>query len=165
MKRRGRVRTGRYRVRRGWLVLTAAGLSLGCAVLAPTAVTEPAVSATAQPIATEPPGTPGAALATAVSDSPAAGICAETDDPIVTVTIFPDIPDPRCTIIRPEQRLRLINQRGETIEVSLAGLTATLEAGAEHVFEIPFGQLLAPGVHAFQVSPCCGAELWLQDGP
>jgi len=50
------------------------------------------------------------------------------------------------------------------LQVSLAGQQASLEPGGEVLFEVPLGQLLAPGVHRIEVSPCCGAELWLQDG-
>jgi hypothetical protein len=104
---------------------------------------------------------PTAALATPVADSPAAGICAEHEGELVSVTIRPDIPDPRCSYVRPDQLLRVVNQREEILTVSLAGLETEIAPGDEHVFEQPFGSLLMPGVHRFDVSPCCGAELIL----
>jgi hypothetical protein len=114
----------------------------------------------------EPPASiPVAQLATPIADSPAAGICAEQEGSLVTVTIFPDIPDPRCSFVRPEQQLRVINMRSETLKVSLAGLEAEIAPGEEHVFEEPFGALLMPGVHRFDVLPCCGAELVLRPNP
>jgi hypothetical protein len=103
-------------------------------------------------------------LATSVASQPAAGICGESEGTVVTMTINPDIPDPRCLVVRPDQKLRVINRRDETLEISLGQLSATLEPGAEHTFEQPFGQLLLPGVHLLSVSPCCGGEIWLKAG-
>jgi len=108
----------------------------------------------ATPVATpQPPVTP-------VSDSPAAGICGEPLEGVVTVTIYHDIPDPRCSIVQADQFLRVVNGRSETIQVSLAWLSASIEPGGEYVFELPFGDLFEKGVHVFTVLPCCGAELW-----
>lgn len=113
-----------------------------------------------KPAPVEPPT--GSDLATPVAESPAAGICAEQEGDVVSVTINPDIPDPRCSIVRSDQFLRIVNMRGETIAVSLAGLSADIQPGGEHTFDQPFGSLLMPGVHRFAVSPCCGAELILR---
>lgn len=105
-------------------------------------------------------------LATPIADSPAAGICAEHEGSLVSVTINPDIPDPRCSFVRPDQHLRVINMRGERVEVSLARLHAEVAPGEDYIFEEPFGALLMAGVHRFDVSPCCGAELVLRpDSP
>ena len=87
-------------------------------------------------------------LATPYSDQPAAGICASPEGALVTITIYPDIPDPRCAIVRPDQRLQVVNSTQADLQVSLGDFTATL----------------APGVHQVQVLPCCGPELWLQTG-
>ena len=100
--------------------------------------------------------------ATPIADSPAAGICAEHEGSLVSVTIFPDIPDPRCSLVRPDQRLRVINMRSENIAVNLARLRAEIGPGEDYTFVEPFGVLLMPGVHRFDVSPCCGAELVLR---
>jgi hypothetical protein len=104
-------------------------------------------------------------LATPVADSPAAGICAEHTGEFVSITINPDIPDPRCSFVRPEQYLRVVNMRGEMITVTFAQLEADIAPGEEHIFEESFGALLMPGVHRFDVLPCCGAELVLQANP
>jgi len=101
-------------------------------------------------------------LATPVADRPAAGICAEFEGERVTVTVFPDIPDPRCSLIRPEQVLEVVNAREETLVVTIGAFQAELPPGESHLFERPFGEYLAPGVHRIEVQPCCGAELWLQ---
>lgn len=113
----------------------------------------------AGPPAMEP--TPTRALATPMSQSPAAGICAETEGEIVTVTIYPDIPDPRCSVVKPYQRLHIVNARAERITVRLADLDVDIDPTKEFTFGVTFGQLLLPGVHVVDVSPCCGAELVL----
>ncbi|MGD8751898.1 MAG: hypothetical protein PVG14_10775 [Anaerolineales bacterium] len=118
-------------------------------------------STDASPSPTDGGGMP--ALATPVSEQPAAGICGGMDGEVVTITIFPDIPDPRCALVRPEQLLRVINKREEMIQISLAGIEVSVEPGQTYEFATPLGQLLAKGVHRVEVLPCCGAELWLRD--
>jgi hypothetical protein len=82
---------------------------------------------------------------------------------MVKVTLNPDMPDPRCSIVRPDQKLSVINKTQNTLEVSIGKFTASLEPGAEILFDTPFGEYLAPGVHQLLVLPCCGPELWLED--
>lgn len=100
--------------------------------------------------------------ATPIADSPAAGICAEHEGSLVSVTIYPDIPDPRCSLVRADQHLRVINMRSERIEVNLARLQTEIAPGEDCIFVEPFAALLMPGVHRFDVSPCCGAEIVLR---
>ncbi len=102
-------------------------------------------------------------LATPYAQEPAAGICASFEGEIVEVTLNPDVPDPRCSKVRPDQKLSVFNKTQNTLEVSIGGFTARLEPGAETRFDTPFGEYLAPGVHQLLVSPCCGPELWLED--
>jgi hypothetical protein len=109
------------------------------------------------------PTNPPVQLATSVASQPAAGICGEAQGTVVTMTINPDIPDPRCVVVRPDQKLRVVNRRDETLGISLGRLSVTLEPGTEHTFEQPFGHLLLPGVHSLGVTPCCGGEIWLTD--
>jgi len=101
--------------------------------------------------------------ATPVSDSPAAGICGEAEGDLVTMTLLPGIPDPRCLIVHANQRLRVVNRTEGTVKVSLAGVTQTLNPDGSYTFESEFGELLQPGVHALGVDPCCGGELWLKE--
>jgi hypothetical protein len=85
---------------------------------------------------------------------------------LVTATIYPDIPDPRCIEARPEQRLKVINRTSETLNVVIGNFQADIEPEAEYTFDMPVGEYLAPGVHLIQVSPCCSPELWLKsDAP
>ena len=79
------------------------------------------------------------------------------------VTINPDIPDPRCSKVRADQELTVINNTQNTLEVSIGSFRASLEPGSETIFDTPFGEYLEPGVHQLLVSPCCGPELWLEE--
>jgi hypothetical protein len=99
--------------------------------------------------------------ATPYADSPAAGICAEFEGEVISMTINPGIPDPRCVIVNPNQRLRVVNKLESEITASLGSLTATIAPGSEYTFEKAFGELLMPGVHNLGVTPCCGGSLWL----
>jgi hypothetical protein len=101
--------------------------------------------------------------ATPVAESPAAGICATSEGMQVTITIYPDIPDPRCSLIRPEQILKVVNAREDPLLVSIGQMEAEIAPGSSYLFDLPFGKYLAPGVHRIEVQPCCGAELWLQN--
>lgn len=101
-------------------------------------------------------------LATPMSMEPAAGICGGTEAALLEVTIYPDIPDPRCAVIRPDQRLAVTNATSVTLQVTIGLFEATIEPGGEHVFDAPFGTYLAPGVHQLQVLPCCGPAFWLR---
>jgi hypothetical protein len=118
----------------------------------------PAVSSSTSAATTQPN-----TLATPYAQQPAAGICASFEGEMVVVTINPDIPDPRCSKVRPDQELTVINNTQNTLEVSIGRFRASLEPGAETIFDTPFGEYLEPGVHQLQVSPCCGPELWLEE--
>jgi len=100
-------------------------------------------------------------LATPAAQSPAAGICGEFSGELVTIVINPDIPDPRCARIQPTQKLVVINHRGEVIQVRIGDFEASIQPDSQQLFDLPFGEYLAPGVHLILVSPCCGAELVL----
>jgi hypothetical protein len=101
-------------------------------------------------------------LATPYAQEPAAGICGSFEGEMVTVTLNPDIPDPRCSKVRPEQKLTVINQTQNTLQVSIGSFTTSLEPGTSTIIDTPFGEYLAQGVHQLQVTPCCGPELWLE---
>jgi hypothetical protein len=102
-------------------------------------------------------------LSTPYAQQPAAGICASFESELVVVTLNPDVPDPRCSKVRADQKLKVINQTQNTLQVSIGSFRTSLEAGAEIVFDTPFGDYLAEGVHQLQVDPCCGPELWLEE--
>jgi hypothetical protein len=100
--------------------------------------------------------------APATADTPAAGICAAAPASLAVMTINPDVPDPRCLQVTPEQRLRLRNQTTETVRVQLGLFDVTLAPGATFTFDAPFGAYLAPGVHSVSGAPFGGGQLWLQ---
>ena len=100
-------------------------------------------------------------LITPVAQSPAAGLCGEFDQDTATIVINPDIPDPRCAKVHPHQKLKVINMRGESIQVRIGPFEAQIPDGSSHLFDLPFGEYLAPGVHQLIVSPCCGPEILL----
>ena len=101
-------------------------------------------------------------LATPYAQLPAAGICASFDGNMVTVTLNIDVPDPRCTKVRPDQQLTVVNNTQNTLQITLGRFSFSLDAGKSYTIDTPFGDYLEPGVHQLQVSPCCGPELWLE---
>jgi hypothetical protein len=112
----------------------------------------PSIGITSQPIS----------LATPYAQQPAAGICASPTGEIVKVTLNPDLPDPRCIKVSADQKLSVLNQTQYRLNICIGRFTTSLESGQETIFDTPFGDYLEPGVHLLQVSPCCGAELWLE---
>ena len=101
--------------------------------------------------------------ATPVVESPAAGICGAWEGDVVTFTIRPDIPDPRCGEARPGQVLRVVNGREEVIRASIGLFAVDIEPGGEYIFDEPMGNYLMPGVHVVLISPCCSPELILKE--
>ncbi len=150
-------------VRLALLSVTAFLSALACTLLAPAQV----LSTPSTPPSTE----TTFALATPYAQQPAAGICAEPSDDDrashpggeVVMRLEPGIPDPRCMIILAHQHLRVVNKTGAEVTITLGSYSAVLGQDGETVFETPFGDYLMPGVHALQVDPCCGGELWLKE--
>lgn len=101
--------------------------------------------------------------ATPVAQSPAAGICGTWEGEMVTFTINPDIPDPRCSAALPGQKLRVVNGREEVIRARIGLFEAEIQPGGEYVFDVPIGDYLLPGVHVVEISPCCSPELILKE--
>jgi hypothetical protein len=102
---------------------------------------------------------------------PGAGACSRTAGPVVTVSVNPDVPDPRCTEVRPDQHLRVVNtsdrfgQHGKTITVRWPSFASrTLPVGSSTVYARPLGSYLARGVHDLRLSIYAGggAEIWLR---
>ena len=130
-------------------ILSAALLAVACAV-------QPALPAT--PAATTAP-----TLIPPDADTPAAGICAETDSEWVTFTVSLEVPDPRCWQVRPSQRLEIANPTAAAVVVTFAGRDIPTDAGATARIDEPFGSYLAPGVHFIYVTQGAGnlPEFWL----
>jgi hypothetical protein len=106
--------------------------------------------------------TPTYFLATPYAQSPAAGICASFEGEMVKVTLYADIPDPRCIKVRPDQKLLVVNNSHNVLQISIGEFSASLEPGEESNINTPFGDYLAAGVHQLMVSPCCSTELVLE---
>ena len=67
----------------------------------------------------------------------AAGICGQAEGEVVTMTIRPDVPDPRCLSVTSTQRLRVVNSRGEPITVTLFTQTASIAVGGSIWLQAP----------------------------
>ena len=145
----------------GLILLHGVTLTLALAACTSTVNELPTLASTPTPAITQ----EGPPLATPYAQEPAAGICASFWGGGVTVTINPDMPDPRCAKVRADQKLTVVNQTDSTLEISIGKFSTSIESGAQSIIETPFGEYLAPGVHQLQVSPCCGAELWLEGNP
>jgi hypothetical protein len=103
-------------------------------------------------------------LAPPDSQEPAAGICGSVSTVGVVIRLDQDIADPRCVKVRANQTLSIYNNTDKNLDVSFAGILQTeLAPGIKTSIDTPFGEYLAPGVHQLNVSPCCGAEIWLVD--
>ena len=100
-------------------------------------------------------------LATPYAQEPAAGICTTFDGDVVTITLNADVPDPRCTKVRPDQTLKVVNNTVTPLSISIGPFKSALLAANAYSIDVPFSDYLKPGVHQLQVSPCCGAEIWL----
>jgi hypothetical protein len=136
-------------------------LAAACSTLEPVSLTEtptPVVSPQA-PSGKEAESPPY--LATPHAQSPTAGICGSFNEDYATITIYPDIPDPRCLEIKPEQRLKVTNRTEGKIQVKIGLFQAEIKPNEVYIFDEPVGEYLAPGVHRVQVSPCCSSELML----
>ena len=133
----------------------------------PASATPPAATPTSMPEATaveDVEATPG--LRPADGDTPAAGICAEPTEPIAVIQFLEGIPDPRCTILRPDQRIRFVNGLTEPVSVQVGRYSATVAPNSAVLFDAPAGSYLAPGVHVVDASvPSARAEVWLREAP
>lgn len=75
-----------------------------------------------------------------------------------------DTPSPRCEVVTPEQRLRVVNTTDGPVRVRLAHIAVRLGPRQDLTIDQPFGAYLAPGVHDLAISAYAGggAELWLR---
>ncbi len=99
----------------------------------------------------------------------AAGACGRAHGEIPTLTIEPDVPSPRCLVVSPRQRLRVLNEtgaegaQGAKITIDFAGFHAAIPLGESVILEDRLGTYLMPGSHYLQVHGGPGpAEVRLQ---
>ncbi len=134
--------------------------------------TVPTTTLTTTPTS-RPTTTPTAAtLVPADSLTPSAGGCQTTPGTVVTVYANPDVPTPRCVLVRPDQRLRVVNSSAlhgsppKTITVGWANYPPrVLRAGQSTTYDKPFGEYLAVGVHNLRLPPLYAGSfgaVWLQ---
>jgi hypothetical protein len=101
--------------------------------------------------------------------TPAAGVCPEGDEPVMTVDLHIDTPEPRCVVLHSSQRLRLVNLTGvgpggkaTAVRVDFAGFTAKLAPGQAAIFDAPAGSYLAAGTHGMEVKGAPGPQVWVK---
>ena len=108
--------------------------------------------------------TPSPRLQPPDANSPAAGICAHAQGAVARVQINVDTPSPRCEVVKPKQRLQVVNTLDRSTIVRLAHFAVRLAPRQALSIDQPFGTYLAPGVHDLAISAYAGggAELWLR---
>jgi hypothetical protein len=113
-----------------------------------------------------PTATPTASdLEPADADQPVAGACVgPLAGEVVTVELHVDVPVPRCVRVTPNQRLRVANQRTETVSVVIAGTTLVMQSGEATIASPHLGSIWQPGVHVVIANSAKGEarfEVWL----
>ena len=152
--------------RRARLARVGGGLAVlavvGSAAFAATRPDTERVTVGAEPTTTT--ATTSAVLAPADTQTPAAGTCLPADGPVATVTLSPDVPQPRCVVVKPEQRLDLVNPGQTAVTATLGAQTIIVPAGQTGRIDLAFGDYLEPGVHRLDVAELYASsspEIWL----
>jgi hypothetical protein len=102
-------------------------------------------------------------LAPPDADRPAVGSCAEAQGAEAVVSLNPDFPDPRCLIVNPDQRLRIVSRLDGEVQVALGSVSVIVGPGFDGVIGPRFGDYLEPGVHFLGESTYEGnVEIWLR---
>jgi hypothetical protein len=90
----------------------------------------------------------------------AAGICAGPAGPVAIIEVNPDTPAPRCLVVRPSQRLKVVNTTnrfgfaGTSVIVTFGPWPSrTLAVGDSVTFDPPVGEVFAPGLHHINLQP------------
>jgi hypothetical protein len=139
--------------------------------------TVPTQSATAAPKTTKAPTTttnagdpPG--LVPADSQTPVAGSCSNSYNGIAEIVLNPDVPSPRCMIVKDTDHLRVENNFEFEVTVSDgSGTLFTLKPGANDTGMKAIGGYWATGVHRLKITNTAtkavlygggGPEVWLK---
>lgn len=95
--------------------------------------------------------------------APTAPACAVARGSVGNVRLAPDfVPQPRCLVIRHDQRLSVTNATGATLTATLGThLRASIPDGTTYTFSGSVGDYLAPGVHRLGFTPSSGADVWV----
>jgi len=99
----------------------------------------------------------------AESATPAAGVCALATGSVDDVRFPPDfVPEPRCLVIRHDQRLSVSNATDEPITAALGThYKAIVPPHQTHTFADPVGTYLDPGVHRLVFTQSSAADIWV----
>lgn len=81
---------------------------------------------------------------------PVAGVCAEPKTEVVVVTLRPDGASPRCTVVSPSQRVRIVNARDDKVALQFGPFSESIDPGESVLFDAPVGSYLAPGDHVIR---------------
>jgi hypothetical protein len=90
---------------------------------------------------------------------PTSGICSEPSiNETVTITLGIDsVPQPRCTKVTSNQKLKIINDSSQAISGTVGQYTINIVSGQNQTINQTFDSYLESGVHSI-----VGAEIWLQ---
>lgn len=88
----------------------------------------------------------------------AAGICADAVGNIVSVSINPDVPDPRCVQVDGGQRLSVVNHTNDGQKVTIGDINIILEPGEEYLIDQPMSSFLQPCCNYLQSDPGMGGH-------
>jgi hypothetical protein len=110
------------------------------------------------------PATPPDTLHDPVATSPAAGVCLGRPEEIeiVAIVLHSDVPEPRCLEVHDSQRLRIVNERAESVHVVFASFELDIPPGQGRLLELQFEDYLMPGVHVIMVDGQAFGEVWLK---
>jgi hypothetical protein len=143
----------------------------------------PTVSARATPQRSEPragaskapPPTVRVARAKSVSgieqaegSAPAAGVCPESSKPVMSVDLHPDTPSPRCVVLHPDQRLRIVNLtnswrgKASVVRIDFAGFRTKLAPGHAAILDAPAGSYLGTGTHGLALEGAPAPQVWVK---
>lgn len=102
--------------------------------------------------------------APADSATPAAGACLPAEGGIVTVSLPPDVPVPRCVQVTASQRLRVVSRVDTAVTVHLGNEEVRVDPRESATIDRQFGEYLQDGVHRMRVDGYVpgGAEIWLR---
>jgi hypothetical protein len=79
------------------------------------------------------------------------------------VSFNPNFPDPRCLIVNPDQRLRIVSRLDGEVQVALGSVSVIVGPGFDGVIGPRFGDYLEPGAHFLGESTYDGnVEIWLR---
>ena len=79
----------------------------------------------------------------------------------VSLSVSPDMPDPRCVKVTPGQVLSVTNRTDSPLMLKLAWYDFQLDVDETVDLNVPLGAYLTPGVHRLELDHGSGPEIWL----